>query len=147
MQLFGTSTTPTPNPPIGGSGISGTVTAIDQATPVSGTVVAACPIISNEPDCDNLVFTEIDESAPSAAYSIDNLAAGQYAVIAIQDYDGDGTYEAGGRYNQPVTPPASGINIQLALTTANATNLDVQRLVLNKFNTDTFNLNEFQGLQ
>ncbi len=128
---------PVPNPPSGGNSISGTVFAIDQATPVFGTVVAACPYVGSSPDCENLVFVELNASAPSAAYSLDNLNAGQYAVVAIQDYDGDGTYESEGAYAQPVTPPATGIDIQLAPAgTANFGVLNVDELVLEKFNSN-----------
>lgn len=133
---------PTPTPPGGGSGISGTVFAIDQATPVSGTIVGACPYVGSEPDCNNAVTVTLNASAPSAAYSLDNLPAGQYAVVAIQDYDGDGTFESGGAYPQPVMSPATGIDIQLA--PASTTSLSISGI--DKLEKSSFNLTKIQGL-
>ena len=119
MQVFddgtGGGTPPPPTTPPGGSGISGTVTS--ASGDVANTVVLACPFAGTEPDCDSALSAVVTQPGPSAAYSIDNTSASQYAVISLQDVNGDPEFDYlgiyGGQNLTPVTPPASGIDIQL----------------------------------
>ena len=141
MQVEGGSTTPTdPNPaPTEGGSISGTVTS--GGDDIAGAFVGACPVVGESADCGNpAAVTQIAQSGSSAAYSLDNVPAGQYLVVAQHDVDGDGTLDYEGFYNQIVTPPASNINIQLVV--AGTASLSVSGM--NEFS--LFNPTEIQGL-
>jgi hypothetical protein len=107
----------------GGSSISGMVTA-PAGGDVAGTEVVACFV--NEPGCARL-SVEIETSGTTGSYKIDNLPNGSYGVIALKDANDDGdSSDAGDYYGSYadasgqavlVTPPASGIDIQLLLLT------------------------------
>ena len=141
----GPSPTPDPNPtptptPTPGTGISGTVTAL-PGSDIAGTLVGACPVIGQDADCQNIAArVEIVQSGPSAPYTLD-VPAGQYAIVAAQDSNLDGSYTIVGAYSTFVTPPASGIDFQIEVTTpssfdSSGISIDVSGL----------NFSEFQGL-
>ena len=138
--------TPPTTPPGGGSGISGTVSS--ASGDVANTAVLACPFTSSEPDCQSALSAVISQSGPSAAYSIDNTSTGQYAVIAVQDIEGDGNIDYIGFYSQdgqnftPVTPPASSVDIQLVPYSGASVNV----AGLGEVEMNALALDEFQGL-
>ncbi len=112
---------PTPTPTPGGSGISGTVSS--PTGEVLGTAILACYSESCDPATDgNSSATQVTTSGASAPYNI-AVAAGTYAVVALQDTNGNGAFETGdyaGVYPSAVTAPASGINIVMEPYTATA---------------------------
>lgn len=110
----------------GGNGsIVGTVTA-PAGGDVAGTRVYAC--FADEPGCEFLDVT-VERSGSSAAYQLLNLPSGSYGVYALKDANGDGDAVDSGDYYgfyqlipgtaELVTPPASGVDIQLRLLTGN----------------------------
>ncbi|HEX7021883.1 MAG TPA: hypothetical protein VF171_03430 [Trueperaceae bacterium] len=99
-----------------GSSISGTVMAAPGAD-IAGTIVAACTDTSNCP-----FSTLIQQSGSSADYTLPDVPAGQYAVIAWLDTNGNNTVDPGEDFGCAgategncafVTAPASGVDIQL----------------------------------
>ncbi len=135
---------PTPTP---GTGISGTVTAL-PGTDIAGTLVGACPVVGDSPDCTNPAsIIEIAQAGPSAPYTLD-VSAGLYAVAAYQSADGGSTYTVVGIYENSqnlvyVSPPASDINFQIEIA-AGATSLDVSGV--DKLNSSKLNLDKLQDL-
>lgn len=108
--------------PGGNGNIAGTVTA-PAGGDVAGTRVYAC--LANDPNCESLNVA-VEQSGSSAAYRIFNLASGSYGVIALKDVDGDGNPGIGDYYGnykaadgRPglVTPPESGVDIQMMVLT------------------------------
>lgn len=103
--------------------ISGNVT-VPSGTDVKDTIVIACFLLGTEA-CDEQKSggTLIAQSGSSAAYSIPNLTAGEYVVLAvkvtldakreIKSIDYLGGY---GSDRTRVRPPASGIDVQLRAT-------------------------------
>jgi uncharacterized protein (DUF2141 family) len=122
-------------PPPGEGAISGTVTAPPGAD-VAGTLVIAC----GEEDCP--AGTVIETSGNSAAYTIPDVPAGQYAVFAWNDVNGSGELDDGdyfgcfgvGEECEAVSPPATGIDIAMAVIgngpgiNASSLSIDPQRL-------------------
>lgn len=120
------SPTPTPNPtptptPTPGSGISGTVSS--PAGDVLGTIVVACFSEACDPSTDGQSnATQITTGGASGAYSV-AVSAGNYAVIALQDTNGDQDFGAGdyiGAYPSAVTAPTSAIDLALQPYTPSA---------------------------
>lgn len=111
----------TPPPPPTGSSIDGTVTA-PSGGDVGGTVVVACGSEECDPDVDGIsTGAPVKHTGPSAPYAM-AVAAGQYMVVAIKDANSSGELDAGdyvgfystdGQNPTPVSPPATGINIQM----------------------------------
>ncbi len=109
--------------PGGNGSIAGTVTAPAVGN-VFGTEVIAC--VGGKPGCERLSVM-LDETGSSAAYQIDNLASGSYSIIALKDVNGDGdALDIGDYYGvsrsadgspELVTPPASGVDIQMMVLT------------------------------
>ena len=128
-----TPPTPTPTPTPGAGSLAGTVTAPTTDGDVSNTVVFAC--YNNAlPACVEIsggVFTDgyssaalVSQSGSTGAYSIDNLQAVQFSLIAAKDSDGNGSLEDAGDYFgiylasgatdiSLVTPPQTGLTIPL----------------------------------
>lgn len=99
----------------GGSGFAGTVTAPAGAT-VKGTVVTACFYLAATDSCDpdKSKITSISTSGNSGSFSIEGLAVGDYAIIAVNEAQGLlGLYLDNQGNAAIVKPPRSGINIQL----------------------------------
>jgi hypothetical protein len=105
--------------------ISGTVYAND----VKGVIVLACPLDAALQDCDfqKSQYTQIEQSGTSASYTVTNLEAGQYLVLAWRDTNNSGNLEEGQDEiafyatsdGQPsyLTPPMQNIDLHLAVTT------------------------------
>ena len=111
--------------------VSGVVTA-PLGVDVAGTEVRACGLSGNTVTCVDAPSTLITGSGSNAPYKVADLSAGEYAVIAFLDVDGDDTEEYRGVYGGSqqfvaVTPPASNIDIQLYP----ASNVDASRRVSN----------------
>ena len=109
----------------GGNGISGTLTA-PQGGDVRGAVVEACFVANNQ--CDesspNTQVVTITQSGSSASYNFSGLAAGQYAVFAGKDVNGNGSFGDAGDYAgcygdasgcYVITPPQTGVDVQLGV--------------------------------
>ena len=123
----GGSTVTDPPPGNGGDAlnVSGTVTA-PQGGSVQGTVVEACYVVNDQcaETSPNTVQLTITQTGGSAPYRFSSLAAGQYAVFAGKDVDGNGSFGDEGDYAGcygdeggclAVTPPQTGLNVQLGV--------------------------------
>jgi len=120
-------TEPVDPAPVEGGSISGTAFAPVGATIAGTTGVLACyPTGDQANPCDqNLSGTaQIQQPGSSVPYTVSGLQAGQYLMIAFADADGNGSFEDPtdfiGVYPslqapQPVSPPATGIDIQMGL--------------------------------
>lgn len=113
-------------PPGGGSTntVSGTVFA-PPGGDVSQTAVIVCSIEAGQ--CNgqspNTTGITVETGGASASFSVPNVAAGQYIVIALKDASGNGTngdagdylgvYSLDGTNPAPVTPPAAGLSVQM----------------------------------
>lgn len=109
-------------PPVTGS-ISGLVSA-PSGVNIKGTVVLACYLVATD-SCDEkkTAGVAITQSGSSAAYTIPNLVAGDYVVLAVKvTLDSSGeikTIDYLGGYGTDdtrVKPPATQINIALKAT-------------------------------
>ena len=120
----GAPTTPTPPTTPGTNSISGTVSTPSGSSAVGATRVIACyPTGNQQNPCDLTLSLGVELGAGSSfPYTINGLSSGQYAVIAISDADGNGNFSDAvdfvGLYPslsnpQPVTPPATGIDITM----------------------------------
>lgn len=128
MFVYSSGTTPTnpvdPAPTEGGS-IAGTVTAPSGVTVSGAAAVYACYYTgSSTAPCDNNLsgIVEIQLTSSSSAYSINDLSAGQYYILALVDTDGNDAFDDAtdllGFYPsldapELVSPPATGIDITL----------------------------------
>jgi|GEM_PF-1436927 len=119
----GTPTDPLPTPPVSSSRyIRGTV-SMPSGVSLGGTEVVACFVVNNQCDANsaNTKAQVLQGSGSSASYSFENLAAGQYAVVALKDVNNNNEFDEGdysGFYNggtlaTAVTPPAQGVNVSL----------------------------------
>jgi hypothetical protein len=104
------------------STISGTLYAND----VKGFMVIGCllDLTVNDCDYDKSPYVKLEQSGPSATFTLDNALAGQYLVIAWHDTNGNGQLEDDGSneltyYTDAkgelalVTPPAAGITLRV----------------------------------
>jgi len=132
LQVSGSPTPGTYNLTINGSGGSinrsvGLALRVGTAAPpptVQGTAVFALYIAGNDIDLDKSAVVRVNQTGQSAPYRIDDLAGGDYVVIAWKDLDGDeditpGDY-LGGYTNADgdlllVRPTASNINVPLSV--------------------------------
>ncbi len=117
-----TTTPPPTTPPTAGT-ISGKVT-VPQGVDIKDTLVIACFLVGTD-SCDDTktAGVAIKQSGNSAAYTIPNLVAGDYVVLAVKvtlDTAGEiKTIDYLGGYgsdNTRVKPPANQINIALKAT-------------------------------
>jgi len=120
--------------PVGPGVIAGTVTA-PPGGDVAGTVVVAC--FENLPDCE-MLSTTVNGAGAAAPYRLTGLPAGSYGVYAFKDLDGNaldngdyyGVYAPDPSEVAVVTPPASGIDIQMnVLRGVTRAAMDVPRAV------------------
>ena len=128
----GVPTTPTPPTTPGTNSISGTVSTPSGSSAVGATRVIACYLTGNQQNpCDLTSSLGVEFGAGSSfPYTINGLSSGQYAVIATSDADGNGNFNDAvdfvGLYPslsspQPVTPPATGIDITMQASSDIAT--------------------------
>jgi hypothetical protein len=102
--------------------ISGTL----YANEIKGFMVIGCllDLSTNDCDYDQSPYITIEQSGPSAPFVLENAPEGQYLVIAWKDTNGNGQLEDDGSDEvayyidakgelAPVTPPASGITLQV----------------------------------
>ena len=124
---------PGPTPPAEGGSLAGTVTA-PAGGDVSSTVVFAC--YNNDLDrclsiTEDGAFTDgfssaavVGQTGETGTYSVENLQAVQFSLIAARDSDNNGSIQDAGDYFgiylapgdssiTLVTPPQSGLAIQL----------------------------------
>ena len=121
------STSPivTPPPDDGGSstGFSGTILA-PAGGDVANTVVTACLIVNSTCDQTGSRQITVAQAGPSAAFNLDGLQAGQYAIIAYKDTNGNGSfgdaqdyqgfYTLDGQTPAQIEPPTGGLTVQMA---------------------------------
>ncbi len=114
IQLKGDSN----DEPIEHGNISGTIQAATGET-LQGVTVKACTV--NFAECP--YTTKLNSSNSSASFTLANVAAGRYVVVAQQDTTNDGSIDFEAVYslsgNEPslVSPPAENIVIKLLDTT------------------------------
>ncbi|WNG33033.1 hypothetical protein F0U61_04930 [Archangium violaceum] len=106
--------------------ISGTVTAPAGGS-IIGTELAACFVVDGQCDTESpkTRLQLLQGSGTSATYKFDNMAAGQYLLIAIKDTNKNNELDSGdyvGFYGNslgalPVKPPAKAINISMTVYT------------------------------
>lgn len=116
----------TPGPVGGANPISGTVSA-PPGGDVANTAVVVCFVEagqcnSNSPNTTSVV---VSTGGTTANFSVPNVAAGQYLIVALRDVNGNNTYGDAGDYQgiysldgtNPalVSPPADGLDIQMAV--------------------------------
>lgn len=119
--------------PGGAGSISGTVTA-PAGRDVAGTQIFAC--YEDMADCARLGNVEVTVSATSAPYQLGGLPLGNYSIYALKKTAGEayaGWYASPSNAGERVlvTPPATGVDIQLrAFTGTPPANLSraIQRL-------------------
>jgi hypothetical protein len=117
----------------------GTISGTLYADDVSGFMIIGCllDLTINDCDYDRSSYMTVEQSGSSAAFTLDDAPDGQYLVIAWRDTNGNGQLEDDGSdeltyytdvNGDPVivTPPASGIALQLsqAVVEANANPLN-----------------------
>lgn len=104
--------------------ISGTVTAPSGGT-LTGGVVIAC--LQTDTECENGAVAQV---ASTGSYTLTGLQTAPYEVVALADVDGSrtltngdyiGGYTTDGTNLTPVTPPATGIDINLVVYTGGGT--------------------------
>ncbi|MFN3390559.1 MAG: S8 family serine peptidase [Meiothermus ruber] len=132
LQVSGSPTPGTYNLTINGSGGSinrsvGLALTVGTAAPpptVQGTVVFALYIAGNDIDLNKSAVVRVSQTGLSAPYQFNNLAGGDYVVIAWKDLDGDDDITPGdylGGYTNAdgdlllVRPTASNINVPLSV--------------------------------
>lgn len=93
--------------------VSGTVRA-PTGGDVQGTVIQAC--LNNDSSCHKLGNAQISLSGEAAPFELQGLPAGAYAIYATKNTPaGDyfGFYSASGSSVDLITPPATGVAIQM----------------------------------
>jgi serine protease len=107
----------------GGGTLSGMVSA-PSGGDVVDTVVAACFPQGNSCDPNRSSSITVQQSGPSATFTLPNLPSGQYYVIAAKDVNGSGALDAGDYYGvytadgqnaAPVSPPQSGLSVRMTV--------------------------------
>jgi Lipocalin-like domain len=110
----------------------GTISGTVYANNVKGVIVLACPLDATLQDCDfqKSQYTQIQQSGTSASYTVTNLEASQYLVLAWRDTNSSGNLEEGQDEiafyatsdGQPsyLTPPMENIDLRLTVTTVTA---------------------------
>lgn len=114
----------TPGPVPGGNTVSGTVSA-PPGGDVSGTMILVCFIEAGQCNAQspNTTGVTVSTGGAAASFSVPNVPAGQYLIVAFRDVNANNAYGDAGDYQgvysldgtnpAPVSPPASGLNIQM----------------------------------
>ena len=115
--------TPPPDDGGNGTGFSGTLLA-PAGGDVANTLVTACLIVDGACDQAGSRQVTVAQVGPSAAFSLEGLGAGQYAIIAYKDTNANGSfgdaedyqgfYTLDGQTPAQIAPPMSGLTIQMA---------------------------------
>jgi uncharacterized protein (DUF2141 family) len=110
--------------PPGEPALSGTVHA-PAGGDVSGTIILACFQVDDDCDEEQSGYVEIAVSGNSAEFSISDLQATSYLLIAMKDANGNGEYGDAGDYMAvygQVTAPADGLDLHLVVVPGNGGN-------------------------
>ncbi len=112
--------------PVGSANtVSGTVSA-PPGGDVANTLVIVCFVEAGQCNAQSPNTTRVSVSTGGAAasFSVPNVAAGQYLIAAFKDVNSNNAYGDAGDYQgvysldgtnpAPVSPPAGGLNIQMA---------------------------------
>lgn len=111
-------------------GISGTVFA-RAGSSIQSVVVVACLIVNDNCDDAGSKYIQPSGQGSSVAYQISDLAAQDYLMLAWRDVNGTkeidqgdelGVYQKNGKASQ-VRPPATGIDLRLALFNGDITSI------------------------
>lgn len=98
-----------------GGSVSGTLT-MGAGGDLNGTLVVACFLAGSQCDEAKSAVTQITAGGTEGQFSFSGLAAGEYAVYAFKDMNGNNIPDDGDWYGeaaQTVTPPASGLLISM----------------------------------